>query len=505
LIATSLIAALAGGCSADVARFDFPGLGINGGDVATPPRPNAPMRSGSKSLIDQGPAGAADATPGAYVPPPPRDSGVKVAALPEPLPASPPLQSSPAQSPPAQNAPASSSPLQPEPRRAPPAFVSGSSNGAEATAAAQGQTIEVQSGDTLYGLSKKHKVSVSELMSANGLKGPALKPGQKLVLPSGGRGPMKPGTRIPGTDEVAVRTGIVPASKAVPRAANWDGAYTVKPGDSLYTIARQHRVAQNELQQVNGIADPLKVRPGTILKVPAAGGAAGAAVASAPVRPGPVTSPAPAAPVPLAAVAEATAPRPAADEAPRVIQSTTQPTIINGERKVAALTDKQTDAGPPASAAAPTAPPAEAAPAPSKGEQTAAAGGAALAGGKLRWPAKGKIIASFGPRTDGTHNDGVNVAVPMGTEVHAAEAGTVAYAGSELKGYGNLVLIRHDNGWVTAYAHNEELLVKRGDRIKRGQVVAKAGKTGQVDQPQVHFELRQGAKPVDPTPFMERM
>jgi murein DD-endopeptidase MepM/ murein hydrolase activator NlpD len=93
----------------------------------------------------------------------------------------------------------------------------------------------------------------------------------------------------------------------------------------------------------------------------------------------------------------------------------------------------------------------------------------------------------------------------MGTDVHAAESGVVAYAGDELKGYGNLVLLRHDNGWVTAYAHGDEILVKRGDRIKRGQVIARAGRTGQVDQPQVHFELRQGQRPVDPTPFLERL
>ena len=132
-------------------------------------------------------------------------------------------------------------------------------------------------------------------------------------------------------------------------------------------------------------------------------------------------------------------------------------------------------------------------------------GEGSVAGTKLRWPVAGKIVGNFGPRPDGTHNDGVNIAAPLGTDVHAAESGVVAYSGDELKGYGNLVLIRHDNGWVTAYAHADEILVKRGDRIKRGQVVAKAGRTGQVDQPQVHFELRQGQKPVDPTPFLERM
>ena len=108
------------------------------------------------------------------------------------------------------------------------------------------------------------------------------------------------------------------------------------------------------------------------------------------------------------------------------------------------------------------------------------------------------MITKFGPRDDGSHNDGINIAVPAGTDVQAAEGGTVAYAGNELKGYGNLVLIRHDESWVSAYAHNDQLLVKRGDKIKRGQIIAKAGKSGTVEQPQVHFELRQGSKPVDP-------
>jgi murein DD-endopeptidase MepM/ murein hydrolase activator NlpD len=134
-----------------------------------------------------------------------------------------------------------------------------------------------------------------------------------------------------------------------------------------------------------------------------------------------------------------------------------------------------------------------------------AAPAAASASNKLRWPAQGRIVSGFGRRNDGTHNDGINISMPLGTEVHAAESGVVAYAGSELKGYGNLVLLRHDNGWVTAYAHNEQLTVKRGDKVQRGQVIARAGRTGSVDQPQLHFELRQGSKPVDPLPFLARL
>jgi murein DD-endopeptidase MepM/ murein hydrolase activator NlpD len=125
-----------------------------------------------------------------------------------------------------------------------------------------------------------------------------------------------------------------------------------------------------------------------------------------------------------------------------------------------------------------------------------------MSGNSFRWPVQGRIISEFGTKPDGGHNDGINVAVPLGTSVKAAENGVVAYAGDELKGYGNLVLIRHSNNWVSAYAHADEILVKRGDQVRRGQVIAKAGRSGQVNQPQLHFELRKGSRPVDPTKYM---
>lgn len=117
---------------------------------------------------------------------------------------------------------------------------------------------------------------------------------------------------------------------------------------------------------------------------------------------------------------------------------------------------------------------------------------------EFRWPARGRIIQGF----NSGGNDGINISVPEGTQVKAAEGGVVAYAGSELKGYGNLVLIRHPNGFVSAYAHNAEIEVKRGDQVKRGQTIAKSGQSGNVGSPQLHFELRKGATPVDPTNYL---
>ncbi len=131
-------------------------------------------------------------------------------------------------------------------------------------------------------------------------------------------------------------------------------------------------------------------------------------------------------------------------------------------------------------------------------EEKSAPAASADARPEFRWPARGRIIQGF--NTGG--NDGINISVPEGTQVKAAEGGVVAYAGSELKGYGNLVLIRHPNGFVSAYAHNGELDVKRGDQVKRGQTIAKSGQSGNVGSPQLHFELRKGSTPVDPTGYL---
>jgi murein DD-endopeptidase MepM/ murein hydrolase activator NlpD len=118
------------------------------------------------------------------------------------------------------------------------------------------------------------------------------------------------------------------------------------------------------------------------------------------------------------------------------------------------------------------------------------------------WPAQGRIISDFGSTESGGRNDGINIAVPLGTAIHAAAAGTVSYASDGLKNYGYLVLIRHEDGYVTAYAHAEKLLVTRGQKVVQGQVIGYAGRSGDVDEPQVHFEIRRGTTPVNPHPLL---
>jgi murein DD-endopeptidase MepM/ murein hydrolase activator NlpD len=124
------------------------------------------------------------------------------------------------------------------------------------------------------------------------------------------------------------------------------------------------------------------------------------------------------------------------------------------------------------------------------------------AGKTFLWPVRGRVIATFGPQSRGIHNDGMNIAAQRGAPIRAAETGEVAYDGDGIKGFGNLLLIRHADGFVTAYAHAESLLVKKGDTVRRGQVIARVGDTGGVSEPQLHFQIRQGAQAVDPQPLM---
>ncbi|MBT5897330.1 MAG: M23 family metallopeptidase [Rhodospirillaceae bacterium] len=119
-------------------------------------------------------------------------------------------------------------------------------------------------------------------------------------------------------------------------------------------------------------------------------------------------------------------------------------------------------------------------------------------GSRFAWPVRGRVISRFGGKPNGLHNDGINIAVKAGTSVRAADNGVVVYAGNELRGFGNLLLLRHRGGWVTAYGHNQVLNVKLGDVVRRGQQIAKSGSTGNINRPQLHFEIRKGRRAVNP-------
>jgi murein DD-endopeptidase MepM/ murein hydrolase activator NlpD len=338
-----------------------------------------------------------------------------------------------------------------------PRSVAASHGAGQGAAQGTGQgatTIIVGTSDTLDTLSRRYNVSSAAILQANGYKGPrTLSPGQQLIIPHP--------TAVVAAPAVAPAPApalTAPASRAVAVAAA-PTVHVVNHGDTLLSIARRNHVPVGELARANHLEPSAKIRLGMKLTVP---GAKTAAIA-------PAAQPAMAAvAVPPAAALAAPASRMAAaggaPQSARLAQATAT------EDAADATPVKATEA----TGALPT----------------------------FRWPVRGKVITSYGAKTNGKSNDGINLAVPEGTPVKAAEDGVVAYSGNELKGYGNLVLVRHSNGYVTAYAHASELLVKRGDTIKRGQIIAKSGQSGEVGSPQLHFEIRKGSSPVDPLQFL---
>jgi murein DD-endopeptidase MepM/ murein hydrolase activator NlpD len=306
-----------------------------------------------------------------------------------------------------------------------------------------GTTIIVGTSDTLDIIARRYNVSSAAILQANGYKGPrALSPGQQLIIPR---------QTVAATPAPAVAP---PASKPVAAAST---VHVVNRGDTLNAIARRNHVPVAELARANNLDRSAKLSLGMKLTVPGARSAAAAPEAAAPAQQVAALAP---------PATRSVAPVGASQQSARLAQATPQ------------LEEK-------------TAPEAVVKPSEATGALPT-----------FRWPVRGKVITTYGAKTNGKSNDGINLAVPEGTPVKAAEDGVVAYSGNELKGYGNLVLVRHSNGYVTAYAHASELLVKRGDTIKRGQIIAKSGQSGEVGSPQLHFEIRKGSSPVDPLQFL---
>ena len=316
-------------------------------------------------------------------------------------------------------------------------------------------TIIVGTSDTLEVLAKRYHVTPAAILAANGYRGPrTLSPGQSLIIPNPATAAAAPAPAPVAAAPIASAPAVKPVAMMAPPRV-----HVVNPGETLASIARHNHITVAELARANNIAPSAKLKLGTRLAVPSK------AVAAA--------APAPAAPVGVVATAPAVATVPAA-----------------GTRVASAA--------PPQSARL-----AQANPPPEEVETPAVKPGEATGAlPTFRWPVRGKVITGYGAKTNGKSNDGINLAVPEGTPVKAAEDGVVAYSGNELKGYGNLILVRHSNGYVTAYAHASELLVKRGDTIKRGQIIAKSGQSGEVGSPQLHFEIRKGSQPVDPLQFL---
>ena len=259
----------------------------------------------------------------------------------------------------------------------------------------------------------------------------------------------------------------------------------VAEGENVETLSSRYGVPTSALLSANGLNSPAQVHGGMRLVVPVynANGKSGEHKVAEAAKP-------------------AVAPKTKKKDADVAAADKTEKAAKSQKTDPAASEPVKTAKADLPSKTAPAKPTTDTTPtgrvAPSEPVVTAQQADASGTNPEFRWPARGRIIQGF--KAGG--NDGINISVPEGTSVRAAENGVVAYAGSELKGYGNLVLIRHPNGFVSAYANNGELDVKRGDTVKRGQVIAKSGQSGNVNSPQLHFELRKGSTPVDPTAYL---
>lgn len=244
--------------------------------------------------------------------------------------------------------------------------------------------------------------------------------------------------------------------------------HIVKKGETLYSISQRYGVSLNSLAKINGVSSPSSLQTGQKLFLPAVSYAGTGSVSSGKT----------ATRWSSASQAASSSKASVGKSGKKQAQSSVKKTAGNkgNKKKTPAVSSKKRASLPK--------------PAP-------------LSKGKFAWPVKGKIISSYGPHGKGKFNDGINISAKKGQTVVAAQNGVVAYAGNGLKGFGYLLLIKHDKGWVTAYAHNEKLLVSKGQKVKKGQAVAKAGATGNVHAPQVHFEIRQGVKSLDPKKYLE--
>ena len=389
----------------------------------------------------------------------------------------------------------------PTPAAAPATRVA--STGAPGWSAQGGTQITVSKNDSLNQMSTRFGVPASAILSANGLSNASqITPGRQIVIPvynaSGMNPAAAPMTARPARAVEEKREDARQIEAKVPSKRE-DAKEAAKREEAKREDAKR-AAAEKEADRKEALARDTAARKVAEEKSRKEASLKEASLKEADkkkhVRPGQVAKADEKKPDPKAdakAKAEAKAMEAKAEAKAAAKAEATQKLAEAKAAKEAA--QKAAAAEKPEKVAAKEAPKPVAAAAPAKPEPAATGSVAdATPSESFRWPAKGRVISGYG--TSG--NEGINIAVPEGTPVKAAEEGTVAYAGSDVKGYGKLVLVRHANGFVSAYAHNGEIDVKPGDKVKRGQTIAKSGASGNVTSPQLHFEIRKGGSPVDP-------
>jgi murein DD-endopeptidase MepM/ murein hydrolase activator NlpD len=455
--AIALVAGLGAACSGDVTRFNKPIFKNPFAKTARNEAPAPPAGVGYADSDYKRPSNGGNSGVARYDLPPPPDYSV--------------------------------------PRNDPPSYESNRDSAMAPPSSGEGVTVRLGYGETLSSLSRRYGVPMSAIARANGIADPSrVQAGQRIYIPGasemrddggyavasvddsqfGRNSASRPGRTAPGPSIL----GTLPASPNgrlrddMPMAAS--GSHVVAYGETFGGIAGRYGISRTELMEANGIADPNRIREGQRLVIPGAG-------------------------VPDRRIASIDEPRGriTRDIEPGYYEDSRYPEDLppttSSVRRPQAPSYEQSDG------------PAGYTPPGSANSNLASldpSDNGSADGQQFRWPVRGRIISGFGPKPNGERNDGINLAVPAGTSIKAAEAGTVIYSGNEIAGYGNLVLVRHAGGWVTAYAHASEVMVRRGDQVRRGQTIGYAGATGAVTTPQLHFELRRGSNPVNPMDYL---
>lgn len=328
--------------------------------------------------------------------------------------------------------------------------------------------IIVVKGDTVYSLARKNNMTVAEFASINDLHEPyTLSIGQKLKTRAAEQKTAEPVKKIPNViseekaQEIKARETVKPDS--VKRVDVQE--IVVEKGDTLYSLSRKYEIPVNDLAVMNKLSAPFTLSIGQKIKVPK--------LASVPTR----------------SVAQVKA------ETKKITPAKTK------TEKVATKSVKTTQKPEkPAYTSNQTKQQSKISSDPKKQLPKISA----RSSSKFSWPVRGKILSQYGAKNNGLFNDGINISAARGTAVKAAENGVVAYAGNEVKGMGNLVIIQHSDGWMTVYAHLDSMTVRRGNKVNVGQQIGKIGQTGKVDVPQLHFEIRKGTKAYNPIQYLKK-
>ncbi len=328
--------------------------------------------------------------------------------------------------------------------------------------------ITVGRGDTLYAIARRTGMSVDELATLNKLAAPyTLRVGQKLKTRSENSVarddvlavPQRLVSKRPSPTSVPAQTTTVVELKEI----------TVGAGDTLYSLSRRYAIPVNDLAVMNKLSAPFALRVGQKLRVPNLGDVAVRTPTGKTVKPAANARPIASASIPDkkpgAGDAAKKTPSPAPGATTTPVAKPKQVISSDPTKKLPTLTARSSS--------------------------------------KFSWPVRGTILSHFGAKNGGLFNDGINISASQGTPVRAAENGVVAYAGNEVKGMGNLVIIQHSGGWMTVYAHMDSIDVRRGTRVSVGQKVGAVGTSGKVTKPQLHFEIRKGTKAYNPSTYLK--